>query len=38
MALGRQTKLFVCLLSAENKIDAFRSTAPPYQVSEALKV
>jgi len=37
-ALGRQAKLFVCLLSVENKIDAFRSAAPPYQVSDELKV
>ncbi len=37
-ALGRQTKLFVCLLSLENKVDAFRSAAPPYQLSDELKV
>ena len=37
-ALGRQAKLFVCLLSVENKVDAFRSAAPPYQVSDELKV
>jgi hypothetical protein len=36
-ALGRQAKLFVCLLSVENKIDTFRSAAPPYQVSDGLK-
>ncbi|KAF8952144.1 hypothetical protein BDZ97DRAFT_1880774 [Flammula alnicola] len=36
-ALGRQAKLFVCVLSVENKIDAFRSAAPPYQVSDELK-
>ncbi|KDR65174.1 hypothetical protein GALMADRAFT_44440, partial [Galerina marginata CBS 339.88] len=36
-ALGRQAKLFVCLLSVENKVDAFRSAAPPYQVSDELK-
>ncbi|KJA16691.1 hypothetical protein HYPSUDRAFT_144977, partial [Hypholoma sublateritium FD-334 SS-4] len=35
--LGRQAKLFVCVLSVENKIDAFRSAAPPYQVSDELK-
>ncbi|KJA14957.1 hypothetical protein HYPSUDRAFT_149710, partial [Hypholoma sublateritium FD-334 SS-4] len=29
--------LFVCMLSVENKIDAFRSAAPPYQLSEELK-
>ncbi len=37
-ALGRQAKLFVCVLSVENKIDAFRSATPPYQVSDELKV
>ena len=37
-ALGRQAKLFVCILSVENKIDAFRSATPPYQVSDELKV
>ena len=37
-ALGPQAKLFVCVLSVENKIDAFRSAAPPYQVSDELKV
>jgi hypothetical protein len=37
-ALGRQAKLFVCLLSVENKIDTFRSATPPYQVSDELKV
>lgn len=37
-ALGRQAKLFVCMLSVENKIDTFRSAAPPYQLSEELKV
>ena len=37
-APGRQAKLFITILSLENKIDAFRSAAPPYQVSEELKV
>lgn len=37
-ALGRQARLFTCLLSVENKVDAFKSAAPPYQVSEELKV
>lgn len=36
-ALGRQTKLFVSVLSLENKVDAFRSAAPPYQLSDELK-
>ncbi|KIJ89892.1 hypothetical protein K443DRAFT_15720 [Laccaria amethystina LaAM-08-1] len=36
-ALGRQAKLFVCLLSVKNKIDTFRSAAPPYQVLDGLK-
>ena len=36
--LGRQAKLFVGMLSLENKVDAFRSAAPPYQLSEELKV
>lgn len=36
--MGRQAKLFVALLSVENKIDTFRSAAPPFQVSEELKV
>ncbi|KAF8914281.1 hypothetical protein CPB84DRAFT_1841008 [Gymnopilus junonius] len=30
-------KIYVCLLSIENKVDTFRSATPPYQVSEALK-
>jgi hypothetical protein len=38
MALGHQAKLFVCLLGVENKIDTFRSAAPPYQVLDELKV
>jgi len=37
-ALGRQAKLFICVLSLENKVDAFRSAAPPFQLSEELKV
>jgi len=37
-ALGRQAKLFACVLSLENKVDAFRSAAPPYQLSDELKV
>ncbi|KJA24848.1 hypothetical protein HYPSUDRAFT_135656, partial [Hypholoma sublateritium FD-334 SS-4] len=36
--LGRQAKLYVCLLAIENKVDAFKSATPPYQVSEELKV
>jgi hypothetical protein len=36
--LGRQAKLFACLLSVETKVDAFRSAAPPFQLSEELKV
>jgi len=35
---GRQAKLFITILSLENKVDAFRSAAPPYQVSEELRV
>jgi hypothetical protein len=35
---GQQAKLFITILSLENKVDAFQSTAPPYQVSEELKV
>lgn len=37
-AAGRQVKMFIALLSVENKVDTFRSSAPPYQVSEELKV
>jgi len=37
-ALGHQAKLVVCVLSVENKIDAFWLAAPPYQVSDELKV
>ena len=37
-ALGRQAKLFTCILSLENKVDAFRSAVPPYQLSDELKV
>jgi len=37
-APGRQAKLFITILSLENKVDAFQSAAPPYQVSEELKV
>jgi len=37
-ALCRQAKLFACILSLENKVDAFRSAAPPYQLSDELKV
>ena len=37
-ALGRQAKLFAFIMSIENKIDAFQSAAPPYQLSEELKV
>jgi len=37
-ALGRQAKLFICVLSLENKVDAFRSASPAFQLSEELKV
>jgi hypothetical protein len=37
-ALGRQAKLFACILSLENKVDTFRSAAPPYQLSDEHKV
>ena len=37
-APGRQAKLFITILSLENKVDALRSAAPPYQVSEELRV
>ena len=37
-ALGQQAKLFTCILSLENKVDAFRSAVPPYQLSDELKV
>ena len=36
--LGRQAKLFACILSLENKVDAFKSAAPPFQLSDELKV
>lgn len=36
--LGRQAKLFIGMLSLENKVDNFRSATPPYQLSEELKV
>jgi len=36
-ALGRQVKLFVCVLALENKLDTIRSAAPPYKLSEELK-
>ena len=36
--LGRQAKLFIGMMSLENKVDAFRSATPPYQLSEELKV
>lgn len=36
-ALGRQAKLFICVLSLENKVDAFRSASPAFQLSEELK-
>jgi len=35
--LGRQAKLFACILALENKVDTFRSAAPPYQLSDELK-
>jgi hypothetical protein len=37
-APGRQAKLFITILSLESKVDVLRSAAPPYQVSEELKV
>jgi hypothetical protein len=37
-ALGRQAKLLACILSLDNKVEAFRSAAPPYQLSDELKV
>ena len=37
-ALGHQAKLFVCVLSVENKINTFQLAAPPYQVLDELKV
>ena len=37
-ALGRQAKLLACIMSLDNKVDAFRSAAPPYQLSDELKV
>ncbi|KJA15036.1 hypothetical protein HYPSUDRAFT_149645, partial [Hypholoma sublateritium FD-334 SS-4] len=36
--LGRQAKLFIGMMALENKVDAFRSTTPPYQLSDELKV
>ena len=36
-ALGRQAKLFACIMSLENKVDVFRSAALPYQLSDELK-
>jgi len=38
MALGQKAKLFVSQLTLENKLDAIRSAAPAYQISEELKV
>ncbi|KJA12533.1 hypothetical protein HYPSUDRAFT_210423, partial [Hypholoma sublateritium FD-334 SS-4] len=35
--LGRQAKLFIGMMSLENKVDAFRSATPPYQLSDDLK-
>jgi hypothetical protein len=37
-ALGRKAKIFVNQLAIENKLDAIRSAAPAYQLSEELKV
>ena len=37
-ALGWQAKLFASILALENKVDTFRSAAPPYQLSDELKV
>jgi hypothetical protein len=37
-ALGRQAKLFACVLALENKVETIRSAAPPYQLSDELKV
>ncbi|KAF8805217.1 hypothetical protein BYT27DRAFT_7224926 [Phlegmacium glaucopus] len=36
-SLGHQAKLFVCILSVENKIDAFQSATLAYQVLDELK-
>src|ERR1700722_983127 len=36
--LGRKAKIFVNQLAIENKLDAIRSAAPAYQLSEELKV
>ncbi|KIK09284.1 hypothetical protein K443DRAFT_942 [Laccaria amethystina LaAM-08-1] len=36
-AAGHQARLYIAILSVENKIDTFRSAAPPYQVYEELK-
>jgi len=36
--LGQQAKLFSCILALENKVDTFQSAAPPYQLSNELKV
>ncbi|KIJ90086.1 hypothetical protein K443DRAFT_576202 [Laccaria amethystina LaAM-08-1] len=35
--LGRQAKMFTCLISLENQINAFQSAAAPFQVSDELK-
>lgn len=37
-ALGQQAKLFMLLIAVENKINAQQSAAPPYTLSEDLKV
>lgn len=37
-ALGRQAKLFTRVLALESKLDTIRSAAPPYQLSDELKV
>ncbi|KAF8809720.1 hypothetical protein BYT27DRAFT_7222310 [Phlegmacium glaucopus] len=36
-ALGRQAKLFAFIMSIDNKVDAFQSATPPYQLSKELK-
>jgi hypothetical protein len=37
-ALGRQAKLFACVLALDSKLNTIRSAAPPYQLSDELKV
>ena len=37
-AVGQRARLYITILSIENKIDTFRLAVPPYQVSDELKV